>query len=164
MNKRLTAQEALARLEELCARSEQCSYEVEQKMFRWGVDASSRAAVLDSLIAGRFVDDERYARAYVRSKFRFNRWGRRKIAVGLAAKRIPRSVAASAMHEEIAPEEYEAVLVSLLRSRARGMERPLDYENRSRLGRFAMQRGFEWSAIEKAMAKISETGDDEETY
>lgn len=156
MKKNVSPQDALARLEALCARSEQCSSEVLSKMMRWGLPADDRLRILERLVERRFVDDDRYARAYVRSKFLFNGWGRRKILCGLAGKRIGRSSSAEAIESEIDEDAYMEALVKALRAHARDMERPLSYENKMKLARFAVQRGFEWELVKKALVGIAE--------
>lgn len=157
----VTADEARVRLETLCARSEQCSGEVRRKLVTWGISAAEREAIVERLIERRFVDAERYARAYVRDKFIFSRWGRRKIALGLASKRIPRDVADEALRDEIDEEAYLAALRSLLRAKARGMERPVGRDDRMRLFRFGVQRGFEPSLVGDALRTVDCDDDDD---
>lgn len=146
MKKELSASAAVARLEELCARSEQCSYDLRQKLRRWGV-AESHDDIIDRLIDARFVDDERFARAYVRDKYRFERWGRMKIARGLAAKRIARPTIEAAFGE-IDPKEYARNCYRCLAAKLR--KEPADapsYETRQRMLRFGLQRGYEPSLM-----------------
>lgn len=163
-NKVITVSEATARLEALCAVSEQCSYEVTQKMLRWGIAAADRYRVLDSLVERRFVDDARYASAYARSKFRFSRWGRRKIRVGLMAKRIPRHLIDGAVAEAAPDDEYVATLRKLLLAKARSVEEPLSRDGVAKLCRFAMQRGFEWEYISKVIDELRNGAVDEEDW
>ncbi len=156
MKKIVQPDDALARLEALCARSEQCSSEVLSKMMRWGLSSDDRRRILERLVERRFVDDDRYARAYVRSKLLFNGWGRKKILMGLAAKRIDRASATDAVESEVDEEAYAGVLVKILLGRARGMERPLSHDDKMKLAKFAMQCGFEWELIKKALVNIAE--------
>ncbi len=156
MKKIIKPDDALARLEALCARSEQCSSEVLTKMMRWGLSSDDRERILRRLVERRFVDDSRYARAYVRSKFMFNGWGRKKILMGLAGKRIDPEEAGDAVSSEIDEDAYAESLVRLLRGRARDMERPLTYEDKMKLARFAVQRGFEWELVKRALVSIAE--------
>lgn len=146
MKKPLDRKNALARLEELCARSEQCSYDLRQKLYRWGVDAPYDD-IIDSLIDGKYLDDERFASAFVRDKYRFDRWGRRKIARALMAKRIPSAVISEAL-ENIDAREYAMNCYNLLETRRRQLPDSIDdYERRAKLLRFAAGRGYEPSLI-----------------
>lgn len=161
--KQVTADDALVRLELLCARSEQCSSEVMQKLQRWGVAVSDRSHILDSLVDRRFVDDARYAKAYARSKFLFSRWGRKKIRLGLIAKRIPRNLIDEAVSEATSGDAYIDTLRSLMRSKARQMDRPLGREDALKVCRFAMQRGFEWEHVSRVLDELrrGDYGDDD---
>lgn len=137
---------ALVRLEELCARSEQCTHDVRTKLFRWSVEPPYDT-IINSLTDRGFVNDERFARAFTRDKYRFDRWGRIKIARALAAKRIDRSIIDSAL-EEIDIKEYARNCHDLLRSKKKSLPADADpYLTRQKLLRFAAGRGYEPSLI-----------------
>ena len=51
-------QVALMRLEALCAQSEQCSCDVRQKLYRWGVSSSDSEKIVKQLIDNRFIEAE----------------------------------------------------------------------------------------------------------
>lgn len=152
--RQITPEEALVRLELLCARSEQCTYEVIQKLMRWGISSSDRERIVDSLVDRRFVDDARYAAAYARSKFLFSRWGRKKIRLGLAAKRVARQLVDDAVESATEGECYMDTLRALMRSKARQFDQPLSREDAMKLCRFAMQRGFEWEYVSGVLDEI----------
>ena len=106
--------------------------------------------ILSSLRRRRYVDDERFARAYVRDKFRFDHWGRRKIELTLRRKRVDADVIADAL-EEIDADDYMAMLRKLLAYKARSLPDAEAYENRVKLMRFAIGRGFEPQLVVKAL-------------
>ena len=81
--KQITEQEALLKLSALCSQAEHSSGEMKDKMRRWMLPSDVSERILDRLIDERFVDDERFARFFVRDKIRFDRWGRRKIEQAL---------------------------------------------------------------------------------
>lgn len=144
--KTITSQDALMRLETLCAQSEQCSYDLRQKLYRWGISSPDSDKIIKQLIETRFVDDARFAVAYCRDKYRFNRWGRIKIVYGLRSKHIQSCDITSAL-ETIDAEEYEEILVSVIKSKA-SMTKDVDtYEGRTRLFRSVASRGYEPSLI-----------------
>lgn len=136
---------ALARLEAACARAEHCSYELREKLRRWGVDRDASERIMASLIKHKFVDDARFARSYVNDKVKFARWGRRKVAMGLAAKRISRDIAAEAL-DSVDTQLYEENLRHLLLLKAPTLPADADchsYDGRTRLFRFAVSRGYD---------------------
>ncbi len=140
--KAISTEKAIIRLETLCARSEQCSSEVRRKLSTWLIEPAEAEKILRSLTERRFVDDSRYARSYVRDKYRFARWGRRKIEMGLRAKQIESSVIREALGE-IDEKEYTDNLVHILKAKAATMTDSDTYEGRTRLFRFGASRGFE---------------------
>lgn len=133
---------ALARLELLCARSEQCSADMLKKLSTWQVPAADAAAIMRRLREGRFVDDRRFALAYARDKMLFSGWGRYKIMRGLMSKRIPRDLIDEAL-ESLDPETYRETALRVLRSKARSIKEGNTYEGRTKLFRSGASRGFE---------------------
>ncbi|MDE7376773.1 MAG: RecX family transcriptional regulator [Muribaculaceae bacterium] len=155
MAKPTTAAQAMARLEELCARAEHCQSEMRDKLRTWGIPSGDAEKVIASLRQHKFVDDTRYARAYVHDKFSYQKWGRRKIAQGLMTKRISRDEISDAL-AEIDQEEYIETLTSLLKAKLRTDPSLLDtYEGRARLYRFALQRGFESQFISSVLKSLA---------
>lgn len=150
MKKPLSLDAATARLEELCVRSEQCSHDLRQKLYKWGLSSRSDE-VITGLIERKFVDDERFARAYVRDKYRFDRWGRLKIMRGLMAKRIPSQLIREAL-SEIDVKEYARNCYALLKSKnsqLRDEDGP--WQRKQKLMRFAAGRGYEAALVVKLL-------------
>lgn len=148
--KSLTPVQAMARLESLCARSEHSVGELQMKLRTWGVSYPDACEILDSLQKRRYVDDERFARAYTRDKLRFSRWGRAKIRIGLMSKRVD-SVYIKQALDEIDNEEYLDVMLAVLRIKMRTIEDIDSYEGRTRLFRYGVSRGFEVEEVSKAI-------------
>ncbi|MDE6269815.1 MAG: RecX family transcriptional regulator, partial [Muribaculaceae bacterium] len=151
----VTPEQAYERLADACSRAEYCTHELRQKLLRMGVGADDAARVLGRLSRERYVDDGRYARAFVRLKAGYGRWGRRKIAYALAMKRIDRRIVSEAM-DEIDPEAYAEALKGLLKAKLRsgGQELLTSYEGRTRLFRYAAGRGYEADAIAAAIKTL----------
>lgn len=150
----MTPDMALSRLADACARAEICSADASARLRRWGVGAADAARIVDRLVDEGFVDDARYARAFVRDKYRFAGWGRRKIAMALAAKRIPRDTLRQALDEAVDDGEYRSRLVAVLRSKARTLpaETLRTAAGRNKLYVFAAGRGFESSLIASVLS------------
>ena len=159
--KPLTVENATVRIETLCARSEQCTSEVVQKLRQWGVSEADVRSIVRSLRERRFVDDARYAEAFVRDKVVFNRWGRVKIRQALRMKRIADDYIDAAM-DMIAESEYRGNLLAALRSKARMMDDSRSYEGRNKLLRFGLSRGFEAALVIKVIKSGEIWGDVED--
>ena len=148
--KEMTENEARLRLETLCAASEQCSHDMEEKLRKWQVPEEARARIMAHLVEERFVDDERYCRAFVKDKIRYNKWGRRKVEQALYMKRIPSEVSAPVL-DAVDDDEYLRVLRPLLASKRRSVRAADDYEVRTKMVRFALGRGFTYDLIRQCM-------------
>ncbi len=148
--KPLSLNAALARAEDLCARSEHCSGEIREKLYKWGIEADDRDKIIASLISRRYIDDARFAEIFARNKMEFSGWGRRKIAAALAQKRIDRHTIALAL-EQLDQERYEQRLRDIIVSKRRATPDADTYEGRTRIFRFAASRGFEPELIAQCL-------------
>ena len=83
-----TPAQALSALAALCSRGEQAESDLREKLRKWEVSPADADRIIQRLKEENFLSDERYARAFVRDKFRFNGWGRIKIAHALRQKHI----------------------------------------------------------------------------
>ena len=92
MKKEMTEQEAYLQLATLCAQAEHCEQEMRDKMKRWEIDETAQNRIIDRLVKERYIDNERYARAFVKDKIRYNKWGRRKVQQALWMKRIDNDI------------------------------------------------------------------------
>ncbi len=159
--KEMTEQQALLKLSALCAQAEHCSYEMTEKMHRWGLPDEVQARIMARLTQERYIDDERYSRLFVREKIKFNKWGRRKVAQALMAKRIDHETIQHVL-DDVDDEEYLAVLRPLLKSKRRQLKPMTPYEATSRLVRFALSRGFTMDLIRQCIDVTDEIEDDGE--
>lgn len=140
--KPLTPQQALNRASALCARSEQAPADIREKLVKWGLNAGDAAEVLHRLTEQGFLDEQRFARAFVNDRFAFNGWGRVKIAHQLRLKRIPAEIIADAM-AVIDEEQYRRRLVELLHAKWRTVKEREPRAAWAAMMRFAASRGFE---------------------
>ena len=149
-----TAQQALQSLMRLCARSEKSSGDALRLMQQWQVPQSERQGVLDKLLKDRFIDDGRYAEAYVREKSRLSGWGARKIAMQLRQKGANQSVIAEALKQLDSDVELPR-LVEKLRRKARTTKHSSDYELRGKLLRYALSLGFDYDMAQHAVEECT---------
>ena len=84
MNKKNGLKTALNRAMALCASREYCSADIRSKLESWGICTTEAEKIISGLIREMFLDDSRYAHAFVRDKFKYNKWGRMKIATPAA--------------------------------------------------------------------------------
>ena len=150
MKKDMTEQEAYQQLAALCAQAEHCQQEMRDKMRRWELDETVQNRIISRLVKERYIDDERYARAFVKDKIRYNKWGRRKVQQGLWQKHIDAGIQQRVL-DEIDDKEYLDVLRPLLKQKRKSIKAANDYELNQKLVRFAMGRGFGFDIIRQCL-------------
>lgn len=148
--KEMTEQEVYLRLTALCAQAEHCQQEMRDKMKRWTVDETVQNRIIARLVKERYIDDERYARAFVKDKIRYNKWGRRKVQQALWLKRIDADIQQKVL-DEIDEKEYLDVLRPLLKQKRKTIKAQSDYELNQKLLRFALGRGFTFDIIRQCI-------------
>ena len=150
MKKEISEQEAYLQLAALCAQAEHCQQEMRDKMKRWDVDETAQNRIIARLVKERYIDDERFSRAFVKDKIRYNKWGRRKVQQALWMKRIDDETQQRVL-DEIDEKEYLDVLRPLLKQKRKSIKANSDYELNQKLVRFALGRGFTFDLIRQCL-------------
>ncbi|HBL72247.1 MAG TPA: RecX family transcriptional regulator [Bacteroidales bacterium] len=135
-------EEAYACASSYCSSAEHCTKEVLTKLARFELSDEQREGLLERLRAEGFLNETRYAWAFVNDAFRFNKWGRLKIKQGLRMKGVSERVILDAL-AQLDDEVYETTLMTLLRQKQRQLPGKDGRDLRARLYRFALGRGFE---------------------
>jgi regulatory protein len=121
-----------------------------EKMRQWGISENEQAEVMDRLIKERYVDDERFARAFIYDKIRYNKWGRHKVEQALWMKRIDDSISKPLL-DEVDDEEYLSILRPLLKQKRKSTKADSEYELTMKLIKFAISRGFTMDIIKQCI-------------
>ncbi len=148
--KQKTEQEAYLTLTSLCANAEHCQWEMLEKMRRWELSEDAQARIINRLVDERYIDDERFARAFVKDKVRYNKWGRRKVEQALWQKHIDEAIRQLVL-DEVDEDEYIRVLRPMLQQKRRSVKAATDYELNGKLIKFALSRGFTMDIIKQCM-------------
>lgn len=148
--KQKTEQEVYLTLTALCAQAEHCQWEMTEKMRRWELDEEIQARIMQRLVKERYVDDERFAQAFVKDKVKYNKWGRRKIEQALWQKHIDEDIRQRVL-DDVDDEEYLSVLRPLLKQKKKSIKANNDYELNGKLIKFAMGRGFTLDIIRQCI-------------
>lgn len=148
-----TPEQALSSLMRQCARAERCSSDALRSMRRWGLSEGDAQGVLERLKRERFIDDERYAEAYVREKVRFSGWGAMKIRAALRTKSIAPDIITRALMQ-LEPEADVSRLEEVLRKKASKTSARDVYDLKAKLVRFGMSRGFDLDDVLSVTERI----------
>ena len=157
-----TAQQALESLMRLCARAERSSGDALRLMKGWEVPSEHQANVLRQLIEQRFIDDGRYAEAFVREKCNLSAWGEYKIHSALKRKGIADEIIAQAL-AQLSPEQNRERLAQRLQRKAKSIKYDTTYQLKTKLIRYGASLGFSLDeVIESADEVIRELNQNNE--
>ena len=158
MKKPLSPGEALNKAAAYCTLCERCISEVSAKLTAWGIPHDEQQKIIARLIDEKFIDEERYCRAFVNDKVKFNRWGRIKITTALREKHLPQEQIKEAL-ECIDEETYLQALQETIDIKRRELKGKDDFATQQKIIRHAASRGYEPSLIIKAINYSSDEMD-----
>ena len=92
-------QEIQQKLEYYCAYQERCYKEVENKLFDFHLSAQEKEQVLIYLIENNFINEERFAKSFVRGKHNYKFWGKNRITNELKFRNISSRIIQEALKE-----------------------------------------------------------------
>ena len=119
----------------------------------WGVKPDGRPGVLANLIASKFIDDNRYAEAYVREKTSLAGWGVYKIRRSLAAKGVSKEIIENTLSQLDRNSQKER-LSTMLAKKMKGIKAAGDYEMKGKLMRYGMSQGYEYDDVISAVEEV----------
>lgn len=156
-----TADEALTSLMRLCARAERSSGDARRLMQNWGIDRQKQQVILKRLIDDRFIDDKRYAEAFVREKIRLSAWGKYKITAALKRKGIADEIIAEAL-ADLNPTDNKKRLQNKLQAKIKHTKYDSEYQLKTKLIRYALSLGFEMDEVMESVNDVMKNNNIEE--
>lgn len=138
----------------LCARCEQAPNDIRGKLLKWGLRSHDANSIISQLIEQGFLDEQRFAMAFVKDKFTFNGWGRIKIAYQLRQKGIPTEVIDNAI-TTIDDEVYRERLIELLHNKWLAVKNREPRAAWAAMMRFAASRGFESTLASACIQQVT---------
>ena len=142
-----------SRCMELCSKSEKCISDIQKKLKDWEIEPEEAQKIIDQLVKDKFIDEKRFAQYYSRDKFRFNQWGKVKIAYMLNSKKLSPEYIQNAI-DQIDEEDYKQMLLILLTEKVRKAKFINEYDKKGKLTRFALSHGFEYDLISKTLQSL----------
>ena len=149
----ITKKKYLDKLKRYCAYQDRCHKEVREKLEKLKVDEDIADEIIAELIKENFLNEERFARSFVRGKYRIKKWGRNKIIQHLKQKEISTYLIDRSL-QEIDEEEYIANLKDLLEKKYALCKTADKYEQRKKLYRFARNKGYEHELINEILEEL----------
>jgi len=138
-----------------CSRREFCCEDIRNKLVEWGIEINDAEKIIGVLISEKFIDESRYASAFVRDKFKYNKWGKVKLAAHLRAKKLSSEIIKSAL-DSIEDELYNKFLRELIESHRRSVKAKNQYDLKAKLLRYGLSKGFESSLLYDILNEIGD--------
>ena len=145
-DKPLTPDQVLDKIAKYCAYQERCVKDVRDKLKTFDIPQKEKDEILDYLLDNRFVNDERFAKSFVRGKINQSGWGVNKIRFHLIQKGIDKEIIDEALGQTD-EETYRQRLIDILKTKSKTVKAENDFERKRKLAAYAMQKGFEGNLV-----------------
>ena len=136
----------MVKAESFCAYQERAQQEIRDKLYEWGLHHDEVEEVITELILTNFLNEERFAMAYVSGKFNIKKWGKIKIKQGLKLKRIPEKMIIKALNS-IDYDDYLRTLLAAAEKKSAVLVEKDKYKRKYKLITYLMGKGFESNLI-----------------
>lgn len=150
---KLSPSSDLEKMRKYCAYQERSHHQVEQKMYDLRIPQDQQDIIILNLMQDNFLNEERFARAFVRGRFNIKKWGRLKVIKGLKQHRVGKKCIQLSL-QEIDDGAYLNVLKNIVEKKNSQLKVKDVWRRRSAIYRFAIQRGFESGLINEAMKRL----------
>ena len=152
--KPLTPDQVLDKMAKYCAYQERCVKDVRDKLKTFDIPEEEKTKILDYLLDNRFVNDERFAKSFVRGKINQSGWGVNKIRFHLIQKGIDKDIIDEAIGQTD-NEVYRQRLIDILKAKSKTIKADSDFEKKRKLAAYAMQKGFEGNLIWEVLKDLT---------
>jgi len=144
--KSYTPTEARQKISKYCAYQERCHQEVRDKLYSFKLSKDDVELIIYELIQQDFLNEERFAKAFTRGKFRYKKWGRNKIRMELERRKIS-SYCIKKSFEEISSDQYNQVLYNILEKKIYSIKNLKTFQKNYKAAQFAIGKGYEPSLV-----------------
>lgn len=141
----------LASLCKFCAYQDRSRKEIETKMLALEIPETEFERVIAYLIQEKYFNEMRFVAAFVRGKFKYKQWGRKKILFELKAHGVPTSLIYEVMDDEISDEAYQQTIKALIQKKKQEIKKGTPTEIQAKLARYLLQKGYEWEDFGKEL-------------
>lgn len=137
-----TVSEALQTAQNYCAYQERCHKEVEEKLKLMRMIPEARLLIINKLIEGNYLNEERFARSFTRGKFSIKKWGKNRIVRELKLRNISKYNIEAGL-KEINEDDYHKTLHELAQKRLLQIKETNIYKRKKKLCDYLLYRGWE---------------------
>ncbi len=142
-----TVNEIRDKFAKYCAYQDRCHWEVENKLREFNLIPEGKDEIIIYLIQQNFLNEERFAKSFVRGKFNQKNWGRIKIRIELKKRKIPPKLIEMAL-AEIDEKDYLETLKHLTEKKKRELKQEKEsWKKKAKIRNYLLQKGFESEMI-----------------
>jgi regulatory protein len=154
--KAISVKGAITKMASFCAYQERSQQEVREKLYaEYSLDAEEIEFVIAELIGQNFINEERFAKVFVGSKFRVKKWGKIKIQQALKKHRLSSYCIQEGL-KEIEDEAYEKVILEVLQKKNKQITEPNPLKRKQKLLQYAVSKGYETDIVLDLLEEILE--------
>ena len=144
-----------------CTYQERCYTEVKAKLADMRIYGDQAEQLILELMEEDVLNEERFARAYARGKFRLKEWGKVRITRELKARKISDYCIKKGL-SELDEYDYYGTLLTFIERKDKFLDESNPWNRRRKLTDMAIRRGFEmeliYAAIKEVLGEITSTG------
>ena len=137
-----SVKEAQKKIENYCAYQERCHKEVNQKLRDMRMIPEAIDHIMVSLIQNNYLNEERFAKAFARGKFRIKKWGKNRIVRELKQRDISKYSIDSGL-KEIDLDDYFTTLDELVKKQIAQVTEKNPYKKKKKVMDYMLYRGWE---------------------
>ncbi|MBT8327749.1 MAG: RecX family transcriptional regulator [Bacteroidia bacterium] len=138
----MTPSEAKKKIAKYCAYQERCHQEVRDKLYGYGLHKNEVEEIIYDMIQLDFINEERFAKAFVRGKFNYKKWGRNRIKLELKRRKISDYCIKKGL-AEIDANAYEQILIEVLTKKIESLSKLKEYQKNYKAAQFVISKGYE---------------------
>ena len=146
-------EQALSRLQRYCAYQDRCHIEVERKLTEMRMIPQVKEQIIMSLIEDDYLNEERFALAFVKGKFRIKKWGRIRLKAELKKRKISKYLIKSAL-EQISEKDYLFTFEELANRKANSIKANSILLKKKKLADYLIYRGWESSLVNNKVNQL----------
>ena len=150
-----TIKEATIKLMQFCAYRDRSHKEVEEKLNKMNMIPAAQEQIIIQLMQEDFLNEERFARSFVRGKFRIKKWGKIKIKQELKFRELSSPIIKIAL-TEIEQEKYNATLYELAEKKLDLLKEPDSFKIKRKLADFLLRKGYESNLVYEVVNELLE--------
>lgn len=145
--------EVFSTISRYCLYQERSHKEVRNKLYELGCTTPEVEENISELIQKDMLNEERYARAIARGKFRMKQWGKRKIIEQLKFQQVSEYCIKKGL-SEIDESEYFDTAKKLAEKKLGEVKGGKEYIRKQKVYRYLTQKGYESHIINSALNEI----------